>query len=78
MRGKRMIVNFVMKPSSLNIFCKTMLILVIKVKKDGNVIYAKPSLKLKVHWTNTLNQFMKENEIKFVSYVERHLFVNLT
>ena len=78
MRGKRMIVNFVMKPSSLNIFCKTMLILAIKVKKDGNVNYAKPSLKLKAQWNNTLNQFMKEYEIKFVSYAERHLFVNLT
>ena len=73
-----MIVNFVMKPSSLNIFCKTMLILAIKVKKDGNVNYAKPSLKLKAQWNNTLNQFMKEYEIKFVSYAERHLFVNLT
>ena len=68
----------VMNPSSLNIFYKTILISLMRAKKDGNVHNVKLNSKLKVRWINTLKQFMKESGTIYVSYVEKHLYACLT
>ena len=77
-KEKSIIVIFVKIPSSLNIFYKTILISLMRAKKDGNVHNVKLNSKLKVRWINTLKRFMKESGTIYVSYVEKHLYANLT